>query len=105
MVTNGPPSIGQLTIGGSSEISALPKFIGAFLPTFMGKADKAVKETPAYFKGFFKAFIGSPLSVTKVLILSRESLNINLLRSTVPNRLETAGNLQPFKFSKYKAGP
>src|SRR5690606_38576292 len=105
MVTNAPPSIGQFTIGGISEIFALPKLIGAFLLTFMGKADNAVKETLAYFKGFFMALIGSPLISTSVFTFSRASLNINLERSMVPKRLETAGYLQPFRFSKYRAGP
>src|SRR5258708_5968008 len=105
MVTNGPPSFGQLTICGRLLIWHLAKFIGAPRPVFIGRADNAVSPTLAYLNGCFIAFKGSDFKSTNVLILSSVSLKINFDLSSVPNRLDTAGNLLPFTFSKRIAGP
>ena len=83
----------------------LPNFMGELKPLFKGKAEKAVKPALAYLNGLFKAFRGSDLRSTSVFIASRVSLNINLERSRVPKRLETAGNLLPLIFSNSIAGP
>src|SRR5471030_1705339 len=93
IVINGPPSFGQLTIWGRSLIRHFPKFTGIILPDFIGRAEKAVIATLAYLKGCFIAWTGSDFRSTIVLILSSVSLKINLDRSSVPKRLETAGNL------------
>src|SRR5690606_7527943 len=105
MVTNGPPSIGQLTICGNWLMRVVPCEIGEFRVTFQGRADSAVVATFVYRNGFFSARIGSDLTSTSTLIFSSVSLNMKRERANVPNRLDTAGNGLPLIFSNSKAGP
>ena len=51
------------------------------------------------------ALMGLFFNSTNVFTCSNVSLKIKRERSSVPNRLETAGNLLPFTFSKRIAGP
>src|SRR5690606_27240950 len=105
MVTNGPPSIGQLTICGSWLMRVVPCRMGALRFVFHGRADTAVAATPVYRKAFFSTRIGSDFTSTNTLILSSVSRNMKRERSSVPKRLDTAGNGLPFTFSNSKAGP
>ena len=55
--------------------------------------------------GCLMASNGFALSLMSFLTAGKLFLNINLLRSRVPKRLETALNLEPFTFSNKIAGP
>ena len=57
-VTKAPPSIGQCLIKGILSIVVSLHNTGFNRGFFNGKADKAVKETLAYLKGFLSALTG-----------------------------------------------
>src|SRR3546814_16376437 len=87
MVTNGPPSIGQLTIWGNWLMRVVPCKMGARRLVFHGSADSAVAATCTYLNGFLATCMGSDFTSTSTLIFSSVSLNMNRERSSVPKRL------------------
>src|SRR3546814_951620 len=105
MVTNGPPSIGQLTIWGNWLMRVVPCKMGARRLVFHGSADSAVAATCTYLNGFLATCMGSDFTSTSTLIFSSVSLNMNRERSSVPKRLDTDGNGLPFISSNRRAGP
>ncbi|MNP26666.1 hypothetical protein D3C76_1195310 [compost metagenome] len=104
-VMKAPPSIGQCCICGKSDICISWAVTGRRLNPFIGSAFKAANPVPTLLNGFLSADNGLLRRAIMFCVLFQVFRNINWLRSIVPNRLDTARNLEPFTRSNNKAGP